>query len=187
MLKIRLQRVGRKHDPSFRLVVTESTRGPKSGNFIEILGSHNPTQKERTQLKADRIEHWISKGAKPSDTVHNLLINQGVIKGEKINVLPRKSPQISEEEKTEEKITGTEEKTAESKESVEQEKTEETQSEEVEAKEVDKAEGFGGDAEKESVKETELEKKVETSKKGETETKEEEKSESSPEEKVAGK
>lgn len=98
MLKIRLQRVGRKHDPSFRVVVTDSTRGPKSGNFIEILGNYDARQKDKTQLNVERIKHWISNGAKLSDTVHNLLINHNIIKGKKINVLPKKTPQISEEE-----------------------------------------------------------------------------------------
>lgn len=92
MLKIRLQRTGRKHEPTFRVVLTESTNGPKSGRFLEVLGSYDPREKTETALKADRINHWISKGAKPSDTLHNLLIEKGVIKGEKINVLPKKAP-----------------------------------------------------------------------------------------------
>ena len=96
MLKIRFQRFGRKHEPAFRLVVTESTRGPKSGNFIEILGNHNPSQKDRTQLNAERINYWISKGAQVSPTVHNLLISKGVIEGKKVNVLPKKHPLVTE-------------------------------------------------------------------------------------------
>ena len=87
MLKIRLQRTGRINSPSYRVIVTEHTRGPKTGNFIEVLGTYNPKSKERT-LKDDRIKYWISVGAKPSDTMHNMLISAGVIKGEKINVLP---------------------------------------------------------------------------------------------------
>lgn len=102
MLKIRLQRVGRKHEPVFRIVVTESTRGPKSGNFIEVLGNHDSRHKDKTQIKDDRVKYWISKGAQVSDTVHNLLITKGIIKGEKINALPKKQPQVSEDDKKEE-------------------------------------------------------------------------------------
>ena len=83
MLKVRLQRVGRRNDPSFRVVVTDSTRGPKSGKYIEMLGSYNPRQKS-VVLNGDRIKYWMSVGAKPSDTMHNMLIAEGVIKGKKI-------------------------------------------------------------------------------------------------------
>ncbi len=91
MLKIRLKRVGRKHDPSFRVVVTESTRGPKSGNYIEMLGSYDP-RKDSPQINADRVKHWISVGAQASGTVHNILVGQKIIEGKKVNVLPRKRP-----------------------------------------------------------------------------------------------
>lgn len=97
MLKIRLKRVGRKHDPSFRLVVLESTRGPKSGDYIENLGSYNARTDEKN-INAERVAHWMSVGAKPSDTAHNLLVELGVITGKKVNVLPKKSPIIKEEE-----------------------------------------------------------------------------------------
>lgn len=135
MLKIRLQRVGRRHEPSFRVIVTESTRGPKSGDFIEILGNHNPKQKEITQLKEDRIKYWISKGAQVSGTVHNLLITHGVIKGEKINVLPKKTPQISEktEEESKEKKTG--DKTEDPKEEKVSEGKDKSETEEIKEKE----------------------------------------------------
>lgn len=105
MLKIRLQRVGRKHDPSFRIVLTDSKNGPRSGNFLEILGNYDP-KKDVRKINADRIKELISQGAKISDTVHNLLINEKIIKGKKINVLPKKSPIVkekTEEEKAKEK------------------------------------------------------------------------------------
>ena len=91
MLMIRLQRIGRKNDPSFRVVVTDSKRGPKSGNNVEVLVSYNP-HINVTQMKEDRVKHWMSKGAKVSDTVHNLLVSKKIIEGKKINVLPKKSP-----------------------------------------------------------------------------------------------
>ncbi|OHA13695.1 MAG: 30S ribosomal protein S16 [Candidatus Tagabacteria bacterium RIFCSPLOWO2_01_FULL_39_11] len=85
MLKIRFQRVGRKHDPNFRVVLTDSRRAAQSGGFLEILGSYSPKQKT-TQLKDERIKHWISKGAKISDSVHNILVKKGVIQGPKIKI-----------------------------------------------------------------------------------------------------
>jgi small subunit ribosomal protein S16 len=101
MLKIRLQRIGRRHDPHFRVVVTDARRGPKSGNFIEILGSYNAKMGE-IKLEADRIKYWISVGAQTSGTVHNFLVDQKVIEGKKKNVLPKKTPiikELTEEEK----------------------------------------------------------------------------------------
>lgn len=90
MLKIRLQRTGRTNDPSYRVVVTEHTNGPKSGRAIEKVGSYNPKSKERV-LDGERIKYWISKGAQASGTMHNMLISAGVITGKKINVLPKKT------------------------------------------------------------------------------------------------
>jgi small subunit ribosomal protein S16 len=96
MLKIRLQRTGRKHEPTFRVVLTKQQNSTKSGNVLEILGNYDPRRNEETQLKAERIQYWISQGAQPSDTLHNLLVKQSVIKGEIRNVLPKKSPIIKE-------------------------------------------------------------------------------------------
>lgn len=89
MLTIRFQRVGRRNDPAFRIVVTEKRSKPKSGE-LEILGSYHPKTRE-TRFKAERILHWLSKGAKASPRVHNLLISRGVTKGRKIPVSPRVS------------------------------------------------------------------------------------------------
>lgn len=101
MLKIRLKRVGRKHDPSFRLVVLESRRGPKSGDYIENLGSYNARTDEKN-INGERVTHWLNVGAQPSDTAHNLLVELGIITGKKVNVLPKKTPLIKESEETEE-------------------------------------------------------------------------------------
>ena len=91
MLKIRLQRIGRKNDPAFRAVLTDSKNSTKSGRFLEIVGTYNPKVGE-TNFKADRIKYWISKGAKLSDTMHNFLVHQKIIEGKKVNVLPKKKP-----------------------------------------------------------------------------------------------
>ncbi|MCK5022228.1 MAG: 30S ribosomal protein S16 [Candidatus Pacebacteria bacterium] len=101
MLKIRLQRVGRKHDPSYRVILTDSRQGPKSGNFIENLGFYDTIRKIK-QIKADRVKYWISKGAQLSDTVHNIMVSEKIIEGKKINVLPKKSPIVKEKDKEEE-------------------------------------------------------------------------------------
>lgn len=96
MLMIRLQRVGRKHEPVFRLVLTDSKDGPKSGKFLEILGNFDARRGEKAEFKTDKIKHWISKGAQLSDTVHNLMIDRKVIEGKKINALPKKTATVKE-------------------------------------------------------------------------------------------
>ncbi|MBI2618182.1 30S ribosomal protein S16 [Candidatus Kaiserbacteria bacterium] len=93
MLKIRLARIGRKNDPSYRVIVTEHARGPQAGKSIEVLGNYNP-RLNTLSLEGERIVHWMGKGAQVSDTVHNLLVSQKIIEGKKINVLPRKSPVV---------------------------------------------------------------------------------------------
>jgi small subunit ribosomal protein S16 len=90
MITIRLTRVGKKNDPSFRVIVVESKRKPQPGNYLEMVGSYDP-RTDRTELKADRIKHWIGMGAQVSDTVHNLLVSQKIINAKKINVLPKKT------------------------------------------------------------------------------------------------
>lgn len=88
---IRLQRIGRKNQAAFRLLVLDSHRGPKAGKNVELLGSYNP-HSNLFQVEKDRILYWMSKGAQISDTVRNLLISNKIIEGKKINVLPRKAP-----------------------------------------------------------------------------------------------
>ena len=85
MLKIRLQRVGRKHEPSFRLVLTDSKNSSKSGRFKEILGSYDP-RKAVEAFKSDRIKHWLSVGVGITPTVNNLLVRNKIVIGKKINV-----------------------------------------------------------------------------------------------------
>ena len=95
MLKIRLQRIGRKNDPSFRAVLTDSKNSTKSGKFLEILGTYNPKPKKHIpnkNLENERIKYWMGKGAQLSDTMHNFLVHDKVIEGKKINVLPKKKP-----------------------------------------------------------------------------------------------
>ncbi len=91
MLMIRLQRIGRKNDPAFRMVVTEKTASPKAGTYVDLVGTYNPKTKAFT-VAGDRVKDWIKKGAQLSPSLSNLLINKGIIEGKKVNVLPRKSP-----------------------------------------------------------------------------------------------
>jgi small subunit ribosomal protein S16 len=83
MLVIRLIRTGKRNAASFRVILVEKTASPKTGKFLEILGNYNPRLKE-LNLKKDRIKHWLAQGVKTSDTVHNLLVKDGIIKGPKI-------------------------------------------------------------------------------------------------------
>ncbi|MBM3272468.1 30S ribosomal protein S16 [Candidatus Kaiserbacteria bacterium] len=88
MLKIRMQRTGRTKMPTYRIVVAEHTSGPKAGKFVEKIGSYNPKTKERI-LNEERAKYWLSVGAQPSDTIHNVFVSMKLIEGKKINVLPK--------------------------------------------------------------------------------------------------
>lgn len=94
MLKIRLQKTGKKNAPSYRIVLCEHT-SPPQGKFIEILGHYNPRLKQKG-FKKERIEHWISKGAQASPTVHNLLIDEKIIQGKKVKTWKPKKKKLSE-------------------------------------------------------------------------------------------
>lgn len=82
MLTIRLTRVGTRNAPAFRVVVQEKHRAPVSKS-IEILGNYTPRLKF-VKLNAERIQYWISKGAQPSETLHNLFVSQGIITDKKV-------------------------------------------------------------------------------------------------------
>lgn len=74
-LKIRLQRHGASHHPFYRMVVTEAA-ARRDGRFVEIVGTYEPQAKraeEELKLKLDRIDHWTSVGAKPTDTAASLI------------------------------------------------------------------------------------------------------------------
>ena len=91
MLKIRLQRLGRKNDPHFKLIVTPHTLKPKTHQFIEDLGNFN-VKAGTSEFKSERIKYWMSVGAKVSPTVFNMLVSKNIIEGKKMNVLSKKSP-----------------------------------------------------------------------------------------------
>ncbi|OIO45785.1 30S ribosomal protein S16 [bacterium (Candidatus Gribaldobacteria) CG23_combo_of_CG06-09_8_20_14_all_37_87_8] len=100
MLTIRFTRKGKKNQPFFRMVVCDKKNSAKAGKSLEILGNYNPITKEKG-IKKERVEHWLKVGAQPSDRVHNFLISEGVIKGEKIAVHAKSKKKEGEtEEKT---------------------------------------------------------------------------------------
>ncbi|HCX45411.1 TPA: 30S ribosomal protein S16, partial [Patescibacteria group bacterium] len=113
MLKIRLARVGKKKKPTYRFIVSESARDP-FGKALEILGHYNPFSKV-IDVKKDRILHWISKGAQVSPTVHNLLVDQNVLEGDKIRASKSKKKKKGGTEKSDKPAEG-ETKPEESKE-----------------------------------------------------------------------
>ena len=79
MLKIRLRRVGSKKQPSYRVVVAEST-SPRDGKFVEVIGFYNPrTQPETVKIKEDRALYWLSVGAQPTDSMARLLKKRGTL------------------------------------------------------------------------------------------------------------
>lgn len=85
MLVIRLLRIGKKNQPSFKIVVTDKRKSPRAGRFVEVLGFSNPLTK-KMGIKKDRVEYWLKVGAQPSDSVRNILIENKIIEGKKIAV-----------------------------------------------------------------------------------------------------
>ncbi|MFP4395949.1 MAG: 30S ribosomal protein S16 [Anaerolineales bacterium] len=77
MLKIRLRRVGKKKQPSFRIVIAEST-SPRDGKFVETIGFYNPrTEPETVQYEEERALYWLSVGAQPSESVRRIFKTYG--------------------------------------------------------------------------------------------------------------
>jgi small subunit ribosomal protein S16 len=72
-VRIRLKRVGAKNSPVYRIVVADN-RSPRDGKFIEEVGTYQPLKKDDNfSIQLDRVEHWISKGALPSETVGSFI------------------------------------------------------------------------------------------------------------------
>jgi small subunit ribosomal protein S16 len=79
MVRIRLRRVGLKHQPSYRIVVADR-EAPRDGRFLEIIGFYNPrTDPSTLDVKEDRLYEWMSKGAQPSESVVQLLKSVGAL------------------------------------------------------------------------------------------------------------
>ena len=79
MLKLRLARVGRRKHPAYRIVVADAD-APRDGRFVEIVGQYDPLQDPpAVTVAAERIQHWLTSGAQPTETVHRLLAGKGLI------------------------------------------------------------------------------------------------------------
>jgi small subunit ribosomal protein S16 len=106
MLAIKLKRVGKKKQASFRVIVSEK-RSKVRGRYVEDLGFYNPHTKV-LKISDARVKYWISHGAQPTPTVHNLLVAKGVISGAKIPV--HKQVEINKEETAAAAVENTTEK-----------------------------------------------------------------------------
>lgn len=92
---MRLQRIGRKNNPAYRVIVTDSRNAAKRGTNVDHIGSYEP-KAGNFQIDGEKAKYWISKGVQVSDTVYNFLITQKIIEGKKRNALSKKSPIIDE-------------------------------------------------------------------------------------------
>lgn len=95
MLKMRLQKRGRRRDYHSRIVVMEASQGTHSGKYVDMLGSYDHKQ-GTVQLDKEKAADWLSKGVQPSVTVHNILVSEGVMKADKKNALPKKTAPVVE-------------------------------------------------------------------------------------------
>ncbi len=82
MLVIRFLRTGKKKQAFYKIVVTDKRNSPVGGRFKEKLGFLNPITKEKS-INKERVLYWLGQGAQTSDTVHNLLVKEEIIKAKK--------------------------------------------------------------------------------------------------------
>lgn len=101
MVIIRLSRVGKKKQPSYRLIVSEKSKDPW-GKYIENLGLFNPLAKPPVfDFKVDRIKYWLSQGAQASDTVWNIFVDQKIVEGEKrrkVSITKRRTEKLAKKQ-----------------------------------------------------------------------------------------
>jgi small subunit ribosomal protein S16 len=94
MVVIRLARIGKKNHPTYRIIVSDRQKDTV-GTYLEQLGTFDPHQNPATiLLKEDRVKHWLSVGAQPSDSVHNLLVEKGVLPGPKRVIAVAKKEEV---------------------------------------------------------------------------------------------
>ena len=78
-VKLRLMRMGKTKQPTYRLVAADS-RSPRDGRFIEVVGSYAPRQEDhKVVLKAERVTDWLQHGAQPTDRVRRILVSAGLM------------------------------------------------------------------------------------------------------------
>lgn len=102
MLTFKLSRRGKTKQPTYRLVVVDKKKDPW-GMIKEDVGSYNPHTK-KAQFKIERIKYWISKGAQPSASAHNLLVKEKILEAPKKKIkIKKKSPSSAESADTKDK------------------------------------------------------------------------------------
>lgn len=166
MLMIRLQRIGKKKQPTYRFVISEKARDTH-GRALEILGNYNPKDK-KLELKEDRIKHWLSVGAQASNTVHNLLLKAGVITGKKKKSVvitnkrkAKKAGKAGEAEKAQKAEEALAEEVKEEKPAKEPNKAEEAPAEEAEEERAEELKAADKPAEEPKTEEAAKEEKKE--------------------------
>jgi len=98
MVVIRLARYGKKSHPTYRLIVSDKQKDTL-GKYLEQVGTYNPhSQPPTVEVKTDRITYWLSVGAKPSPTVHNLLVEKGVLTSTKLVIAKARAKEAPAEE-----------------------------------------------------------------------------------------
>ena len=97
MLKIRLKRLGKKHDPHYRIVIMPA-RSKRDGKAVEYIGYYNPRTKE-INLKKERAEYWLSVGAQPTETVHSILAKHKLVERKPLKKEPVKKSKKEQSKK----------------------------------------------------------------------------------------
>jgi small subunit ribosomal protein S16 len=101
MLMFKLARVGKKKQPTYRLVVVERSKDPW-GKVVEVIGLIAPLHDEATRIDAERVKHWISKGAQATDTVWNLFLDRKLVEGAKrktVRMTTKRKAKLEKEKK----------------------------------------------------------------------------------------
>lgn len=115
MLSIRLARIGKKKQPSYRIVICQKHKDAL-GDYIENIGYLNYFGKEKTvELNKERVEYWLKNGAQPTASIHNLLVSQGILQADKKKPAGINSRKKKTETQEKEANSETGEKTAEAK------------------------------------------------------------------------
>ena len=152
-LRIRLSRGGAKKRPFYRIVVAEAT-SPRDGRFVEKLGTYNPMlpkdHEHRITVKEDRIKHWLSVGALPTDRVHKVLGQIGVMDPFTWNEQPKKSAPGKKRAEREAEEAEKAKEAAEAAQTAEEAPAEEAPAEEAPAEEVPAEEAPDEDAKAEA-------------------------------------
>jgi small subunit ribosomal protein S16 len=99
-VKLRLMRMGKTKQPTYRLVAADS-RSPRDGRFIEIVGSYAPRQQDNNKvvLKEDRVTRWLQEGAQPTDRVRRILEGAGLMQAAPARPAPAKAARPTEKAK----------------------------------------------------------------------------------------